>query len=171
MAATLNAADPSTATPIVPVVVTPTFAITGSSTASEGTSATYTVTLSSAPTADVVVPYATTYGTTTATSADHTGGAGSLTFTAANWATAQTITVPIVLDGASPETDEAITVTLGTPTGATAALGTTKAVTTAITDVPVTYTLTAATTAATVYEGSSITVSYTHLTLPTIYSV
>ncbi len=75
---------------------------TGVSTSETGTSATFTVVLTSQPLADVTIPL---------TSSDTTEGAvspASLTFTAATWSTPQTVTVTgvddLVVDGTQPYT-------------------------------------------------------------------
>ena len=106
------------------LAVIPTASIAGGS-ATEGSAVTFTVTLSSATTADVSVPYSTSVtGSDTATlNATAPGGAD---FTAATNATLNivagsstgTISVPTTNDTVD-EPDETFTVTLGTPTNAT----------------------------------------------------
>ncbi|MCX6481773.1 MAG: cellulose binding domain-containing protein, partial [Mycobacterium sp.] len=73
------------------------------------------VTLSRASTTPVTIRYATTNGTATA-GADYTATTGTLTF--APGVTSQKINVPILAD-TTVETNEAFTVTLSNPTGAT----------------------------------------------------
>ncbi|MBV5345312.1 MAG: hypothetical protein JZU63_07195, partial [Rhodoferax sp.] len=81
-----------------------------------------------------------------------------LTIPAASSVTSVTLKTAITSDQISPETGEGLSVTLSAPTGASAVIGTATA-TTAITDVPVTYTLTANPT--TVYEGAAIVYTLT----------
>ena len=119
------------------LAVIPTASIAGGS-ATEGSAVTFTVTLSSATTADVSVPYSTSVtGSDTATlNATAPGGAD---FTAATNATLNivagsltgTISVPTTNDTVD-EPDETFTVTLGTPTNAT--LGSPAAATGTIND-------------------------------------
>ncbi len=83
---------------------------TGTSTAESGTSATFTVVLTSQPTADVTIPVI---------SSDTTEGTvspASLTFTAANWSTPQTVTVTGV-DDAVEDGTQPYTVQVGPATG------------------------------------------------------
>lgn len=136
-----------------PVPPTPTFSLQGSATVAEGGNATYTVTLSSAPAADVTVNYATAYASG-ASAADITGtGAGTLTFTAANWNTPQTITIPVVQD-TNVESGEKIAVSLLGNSAGTAIDDTKKLVSTSLTEVPVAFTFTGS---AEVYEAQTAT--------------
>lgn len=160
---TKDVASVTTAQNTVDAVVNPVFKVAAVATsAAEGTNATFTVTLSSVPTASATVSYATTF-TGGAAAADITGtGAGTLTFTTANWSTAQTITVPIAGDASTPETGEGITVTLSSPTGGGSKLGPDAdiAKSTTITDVPaVTAALTTSTTDSVVGTAGNDTVT------------
>lgn len=148
---------------IPPPPPTPTFTLSGPSGVSEGGTATYTVTLSEAQAAATTVDLAFTasgavLGTDTgAAVASGTGitYAGTvLTFAAGS--TTATIAVPVVLDSTA-ETGESITATISAPS-AGAELGTTTAVTTALNEVPVTYTLSGSTS---VFEGETATYTVT----------
>ncbi len=92
------------------------------------TSQVYTVTLNTASTQSITVQYATSNGTATSGS-DYTSTTGTLTFNAG--VTTQTITIPILNDSVN-EADETFSLTLSNPTNAL--LGSTKSVTTTITD-------------------------------------
>ena len=137
-----------------------TFSVTGPATIAEGAGkATYTVSLSAEPGADVTVKYATSDGTTTAGS-DYTAASGTLTFTTTNWDTNQTVDVAIT-DDTVDDDDETFTFTLSAP-GTGTSLSATSSVTTTITDndVPaVTVAFGAATYSVT--EGSTVSVAVT----------
>jgi hypothetical protein len=90
----------------------------GEGTGSTSTAARLTVRLDGASSRAVSVPYSVTQGT--ATSADADLSSGTVTFQAE--ATTAQITVPVLAD-ALDEDDETLTVTLGTPTGATVSRG------------------------------------------------
>ena len=98
----------------------------------------YTVSLSPSgvtPTADLTVNYATRNGTATAGS-DYTATSGTLTFTSAA-AGSQTFTVSTTEDSIDEGTGETFTVSISSPSGGggpTPSLGTSKSVTTTITD-------------------------------------
>ena len=96
----------------------PTFSVTGPPSVGEGEGkATYTVTLSAEPDSDVTVKYATADGRATAGS-DYTAASGTLTFTAMDWSTAQTVDVIILddmVDDEIFELDEGFTFTLSEP--------------------------------------------------------
>jgi len=92
------------------------------------TSLVYTVSLSTASSQSITVQYATSNGTATLGS-DYTSTTGTLTFNAG--VTTQSITIPILNDAAN-EADETFSLTLSNPTNAL--LGSTKSVTTTITD-------------------------------------
>ncbi|MBF0626681.1 MAG: VCBS repeat-containing protein [Magnetococcales bacterium] len=110
----------------------PTLTLSGPASIAEGNSgssnATYTVTLSAAQTSAVTVSYATANGSATAGS---DFGSINTLLTIAAGRTSATFTVPIVGD-TTREADETFTVALSTPSGAT--LGTTRSVTTTITN-------------------------------------
>lgn len=143
-------------------VVTPTFSVTGAAAVAEGASATFTVTLSAAQATATTVAYTlagtggATLGTDTGVNAP-AGNTGTLTFAAG--ATTATVVVPFTADTISPEAGEGVSLTLSAPSTGTAVSTTAGTVTTAITDVPVTYTLTAS--AASVFEGVGITYTLT----------
>jgi hypothetical protein len=92
------------------------------------TSQVYTVSLSTASSQSITVQYATSNGTATSGS-DYTSTTGTLTFNVG--ITTQTITIPILNNSVS-EPDETFSLTLSNPTNAL--LGSTKSVTTTITD-------------------------------------
>jgi parallel beta-helix repeat protein len=100
----------------------PTLAIADASVA-EGNGGTaplsFTVTLSAAAAQSVTVAYATANGTATAPS-DYTAASGTITFTPG--ATTRSVVVPVVGD-TTLEPDEAFTVSLSSPSGATVADG------------------------------------------------
>jgi hypothetical protein len=79
---------------------------------------TLAVTLSAASTQTVTVGYATADGTATAAS-DYTTASGTLTFAAGE--TRKTLTVTVLADTPFDESDESVTVTLSSPSGATLA--------------------------------------------------
>lgn len=146
--------------PITPVG--PTFSVTGSTAAAEGASATFTVTLSAAQSSASTVTYTlagtggTTLGTDTGTNVP-AGNTGTLTFAAGE--VTKTIVVPIMADAISPEAGEGVSITLSAPSTGIVLSTTAATVTTAITDVPLTYTLTAS--SASVFEGVGITYTLT----------
>jgi hypothetical protein len=156
-------------------VLVPTFSVTGAAAAAEGTDASFVVSLANRAAGE-------TYGTTVALAG--TGGATAgtdftnaltldaasiaagitlvgnvLTIPAASTVSSVTLTTAVAQDSISPETGEGLSVTLSSPTGTGAVIGTPASVTTAITDVPVTYTLTSS--AADVFEGVAITYTLT----------
>ena len=136
--------------------IAPTFTISGAASAAEGTTATYTVKLSTpVATGSTTVDYAITF-LNGATASDITGAlTGTLTFAANE--TSKTITVPVVLDSSAETTKEAIVVTLSNPsTGAL--VGALKAVTTEIVEVPLTFTMAGADS---VFEGANATYTVT----------
>ncbi len=98
----------------------PTVSIAGAS-KSEGNSGTsnlgFTVTLSKASTTPVTVQFATSNGTATA-GQDYTAASGTITFAAGE--TSKTVNV-VVAGDATVESDETLTVTLSSPSGATIA--------------------------------------------------
>ena len=109
-----------------------TFSATGPATIAEGAStATYTVSLSARPSANVTINYATADGTATAGS-DYTAASGTLTFTPANWETNQTVDVTITEDTVD-ENDETFNFTLSNP-GSGAVLSASPSLSTTITD-------------------------------------
>ena len=94
--------------------ITVTFSVTGPNTIGEGAgTATYRVSLSAPPSANVTINYATADGTATAGS-DYTAASGTLTFTPANWETGQTVDVTIT-DDTVDDDDETFTFTLSNP--------------------------------------------------------
>ena len=109
-----------------------TFSATGPATIGEGTgTATYTVSLSARPSANVTINYATADGTATAGS-DYTAASGTLTFMPANWETDQTVDVTIT-DDTVDDDDETFTFTLSNP-GSGAVLSASPSLSTTITD-------------------------------------
>lgn len=155
--------DTSVVTPGgVVVPPTPTFSVTGAAAVAEGASATFTVTLSAAQATATTVAYTlagtggAVLGTDTGVNAP-AGNTGTLTFAAGE--TTKTVVVPITADAMGPEAGEGVSLTLSAPSTGTVVSTTAAAATTAITDVPVTYTLTAS--AASVYEGVGITYTLT----------
>jgi hypothetical protein len=83
-----------------------------------------------------------------------------LTIPASSTVASVTLSTAVAPDSLSPEAGEGLSLTLSAPTGASAVVSSTAAsATTTITDVPVTYTLTAS--AADVYEGAPITYTLT----------
>ncbi len=159
----------STATIPVTVTATPKFTVTGATAVTEGNTASFDVTLTSPVTATayaVTVALAATGGATagtdftnaltldsTSSAAGVTYASGLLTFPANATVTKATLTTAVAADASSPEPGEGLSVTLSAPTNS-AILGSTSAVTTAITDTPLTFTLTAS--ATDVYEGAPI---------------
>ena len=113
-----------------------TFSVSGPSSVSEGAgTATYSVSLSAEPESDVTVKYATSDGTgdgAATAGSDYTAKSGTLTFTAEDWNTAQTVDVAIT-DDAVDEADETFTFTLSEPDGG-ASLSASPSVATIITD-------------------------------------
>ena len=110
-----------------------TFSVTGPATVAENAgTATYTVTLSAEPAANVTVEYATSDVTATA-GADYTAKSGTLTFTPTNWDTAQTVPVTIT-DDAVDDDDETFTFTLSNPSAGTVLWSTAPSLSTTITD-------------------------------------
>ena len=118
----------ATATATIAAAGSATVSISGGGAVTEGDEATFTVTLSGSPGADLVVDYATAAGTAGAN--DFTAESGMLTFAADTLTLTQTFTVPTTAD-AQVEGDETFTATLSAnpttplPTGFT--LGTTTA--------------------------------------------
>ena len=112
------------------------------------TSQVYTVSLSTASSQSITVQYATSNGTATSGS-DYTSTTGTLTFNAG--ITTQIITIPILNDAVN-EADETFSLTLSNPTNAL--LGSTKSVTTTITD---TLTASVTTTLSTNVENLTLT--------------
>lgn len=180
---TTAASDYSTLAPAV--LPAPVFSVAAGATAvNEGATASFTVSMANrvAGVAYTVIP--TLAGTGGATTADFGALALDTASTTAGYtynATTGVLTIPstitgttasavltttFVLDGAV-DTGEGVTVTLGTPVattaGAVAPIVSTTATSaaTSITDVPVTFTLAASSTAATVYEGASIVYTVT----------
>ena len=116
-----------------------TVSITGPSSVDEGDAiSNYTVSLSPTgvtPTADLTVSYSTSNGTATA-GTDYTAKSGTLTFTSSA-AGSQTFTVQTTEDKIDEGTGEIFTVTISSPSGGggpAPILGTSKSVTTTITD-------------------------------------
>ena len=134
--------------------------MTGPTSIGEGAgTATYTVSLSAQPGADVTVKYATADDTATAGS-DYTAASGTLTFTTTNWDTDQTVDVTIT-DDAVDDDDETFTFTLSEP-GTGTSLSASPSVTTTITDndeAAVTVSFGAATYSVT--EGGTVSVAVT----------
>ena len=117
-------------TPAEPILAV--FGIAGPAAVAEGAGkATYTVTLSAEPAADVTVKYATSDGTATAGS-DYTATSGTLTFTTTSWSTAQTVDVAIT-DDTVDDDGETFTVALSAP-GTGSVLSASPSVITTITD-------------------------------------
>ena len=109
-----------------------TFSATGPATIAEGAgTATYTVSLSVRPSANVTINYATADGTATAGS-DYTAASGTLTFTPSNWDTDQMVPVTIT-DDTVDDDDETFTFTLSNP-GIGAVLSASPSLSTTITD-------------------------------------
>ena len=109
------------------------FSVTGpAAVAEDAGTATYTVTLSAQPAASVTVDYATADGTATA-DADYTAASGTLTFTPANWETAQTVAVTISNDTVDDD-NETFTFTLSNPGTGTVLSSTASSQSTTITD-------------------------------------
>lgn len=98
---------------VVSGVAQPTLSISPTS-ATEGGTLSFTVTLSSAATGTVTVNYATSNGTAVAPG-DYTSKSGTLTFTSGQ--TSKTITV-VTIDNTAYEPTETMTVTLSSPAGA-----------------------------------------------------
>lgn len=101
----------------------------GTTVSEGGGSKTYTVTLSTTPTSNVTVNYATANGTATAGS-DYTAKSGTLTFNSGTTTLSQPFSVSIT-DDATQENDETYSVSLSSAVNATIA---TPSVTTTITD-------------------------------------
>lgn len=117
LTATLDVNETSDAAFGVVDVPAASFSISDATVAENGATATFTVTLSTAPVAadgDITVNYATAAGTATE-GTDYTATSGMLTFNAAS-GTTQTITVPII-DDFAVEADETFTVNLSGQTG------------------------------------------------------
>ena len=112
---------------------TATFSVAGPSSVAEGAgTATYSVSLSAQPGADVTVKYGTSDGSA-ASGSDYSSSSGTLTFTPSNWDTAQTVSVSIT-DDSSSESDETFTLALSEATGGSAVSTTASSVATTITD-------------------------------------
>lgn len=97
----------------------PNFSVAGPAAALEGTSATYTVTLSAAQAAATTVAYTLGFGGT-ATAADLGAGTalnGVVTFAAG--ATTATVVVPFATDAVSPEAGEGVSLTVGASSATT----------------------------------------------------
>lgn len=137
---------------------TPTFSITGAAAVAEGASATYTVTLSAAQSGATSVDY-TLAGTGGAVLGTDTGVVANGTLNFAAGEVTKTIVVPFSSDSVTPEAGEGVSVTLSGPSLGTALSATAATVTTAITDVPVQFSV--APNAAAVNEGDSITFTVT----------
>lgn len=186
--ATVTAGTTSTtATSVTPTTVdatvtngtstTPTFSVTGGSAVSEGSTASFVVSLANRSTGDytvVVTPSAaggatagTDYTSTltldsvsTAAGITYSTSTGLLTIPSSSTVTSATLTTAVASDATSSETGEGIAVTLSSASGTSATLSSSAtSVTTAITDVPLSYTLTAS--ASSVYEGAAITYTLT----------
>ena len=118
----------ATATATIAAAGSATVSISGGGTVNEGDEATFTVTLSGSPGADLVVDYATAAGT--AGASDFTETMGTLTFAADTLTLTQTFTVPTTADD-QVEGDETFTATLSangsSPLPAGFTLGTTTA--------------------------------------------
>ncbi len=132
----------ATATATIAAAGSATVSISGGGTVNEGDDATFTVTLSGSPGADVVVDYATAAGTATAGS-DFTTTSGTLTFAANTTDLSQTFDVP-VLDDPQVEGSESFTATLSAN---------------ASTPLPTGFSLGTATATATIAAAGSATVS------------
>ena len=142
-----------------------TFSVTGPATIGEGAgTATYRVSLSAPPSANVTINYATADGTATAGS-DYMAASDTLTFTPTNWDTAQMVAVTIT-DDTVDDDDETFTFTLSNP-GSGAVLSASRSVSTTIMDddVPV---LTVSFAAATysVTEGAPLSVAVSLSAIP-----
>ena len=142
-----------------------TFSVTGPATIGEGAgTATYRVSLSALPSANVTINYATADGTATAGS-DYMAASDTLTFTPTNWDTAQMVAVTIT-DDTVDDDDETFTFTLSNP-GSGAVLSASRSVSTTIMDddVPV---LTVSFAAATysVTEGAPLSVAVSLSAIP-----
>ena len=142
-----------------------TFSVTGPATIGEGAgTATYRVSLSAPPSANVTINYATADDTATAGS-DYIAARGTLTFTPANWQTEQTVDVTIT-DDTVDDDDETFTFTLSNP-GSGAVLSAIRSLSTTIVDddVPV---LTVSFAAATysVTEGAPVSVAVSLSAIP-----
>ena len=172
VAGTVNKAIVDPATPVVPVVVVPTFSIAaGAASVTEAGNATFTVTLSAAQATATTVNYtlagtgtpAATVGTDTGTVAvtgtGVTSTATTLTFAAGS--TTATITVPVTLD-ATTETGEGLSLTLTAPSTGTS-LGANAVALTALADPAApTFTMTSSAVAGiSTLEGSTITFTVT----------
>ncbi|CAD5981343.1 Mucin-5AC [Planktothrix tepida] len=97
-----NVDVPISVEPSAGITVSPT---TGLTTSESGTTATFTVKLDSQPTANVTIPVV------SSNTAEGTAAPASLVFTAANWNTAQTVTVTGVADN-TVDGDQAYTIEL-----------------------------------------------------------
>lgn len=151
-------------------VVVPTFSVTGAAAAAEGTDASFVVSLANRA-AGV------TYGTTVTLAPTGSATAGTdftnaltldaasvaagitlvgnvLTIPAASTVSSVTLKTAVTADALSPETGEGLSVTLSAPTGTGAVIGAASTVTTAITDVPLSYTISA--NAASVFENAEV---------------
>ena len=142
-----------------------TFSVTGPATIGEGAgTATYRVSLSAPPSANVTINYATADDTATAGS-DYIAARGTLTFTPTNWDTAQMVAVTIT-DDTVDDDDETFTFTLSNP-GSGAVLSAIRSVSTTIVDddVPM---LTVSFAAATysVTEGAPVSVAVSLSAIP-----
>ncbi len=143
----------------------PTFSVSGPETVAEGAeTASYTVSLSVEPAADVTVEYATADGTATAGS-DYVATSATLTFTPMNWNTPQTVMVTIT-DDLVDEDEETFTFALSNQSSGTALSSTAASLTTSILDDDVRG-LTLSTTALTVDEGATTTYTVVLATQPT----
>ncbi|KFB67149.1 hypothetical protein [Candidatus Accumulibacter vicinus] len=148
----------------------PTFSVTGAAAAAEGTDASFVVSLANrvaGVTYGTTVTLAQTGGATAGTdfanaltldaasiAAGITLVGNVLTIPATSTVTSVTLKTAVTSDALSPETGEGLSVTLSAPTGTGAVIGAASTVTTAITDVPLSYTISA--NAASVFENAEV---------------
>lgn len=155
-----TAGTPSFVVPNSSAPATPSFTVAGPASATEGGSATYTVSLSAAQSTATTVSYAVTFGggATAADLGDGTALTGTLTFAAGE--VSKTIVLPVKFD-TTAETGEQAIVTLSSSSTGTQ-LGATKSVTTALNDAPTaSFTLKSDVSGTPTLEGSSITFTVT----------
>jgi hypothetical protein len=161
--------------PVTGAVTAPTFSVTaGAAAVAEATDASFVVALTgrvAGVTYGTTVTLAATGGATAGTDFSNTLVLDAASIAAGVTLVGNVLSIPgsssvssvtlksaVTADQVSPETGEGMSLTLSAPTGASAVIGTAAAAV-AITDVPVTYTLTAS--AANVFEGAVITYTLT----------
>lgn len=148
----------------------PTFSVTGAAAAAEGTDASFVVSLANrvaGVTYGTTVTLAQTGGATAGTdfanaltldaasiAAGITLVGNVLTIPATSTVTSVTLKTAVTSDALSPETGEGLSVTLSAPTGTGAVIGAASTVTTAITDVPLSYAISA--NVASVFENAEV---------------